>query len=110
MFVPSFNVIQVKEYEVKENLVSLASVQNAFAPATPKDSMGSNGSKSCLVTAKTLKLQKKRSGRSTLPQAEEITGLKAAPSYRERLLNTVRLIRDKGKSWAIQAPSRNLSQ
>ena len=43
--VHSFNVDEVKDYEVKENFVLELLVQNAFAPATPKDDMGSNGSK-----------------------------------------------------------------
>ena len=45
VFVPSFNDDPSKEFEVKENFVYLETVQNAFAPATPKDSIGSNGSK-----------------------------------------------------------------
>ena len=45
VLVPSFNDDLSKEYEVKENLVYLEVVQNAFAHATQKDDMGSNGSK-----------------------------------------------------------------
>ena len=40
VFVPSFNAEESKDYEVKENFVLLNSVQNAFAPATQKDSRG----------------------------------------------------------------------
>ena len=43
--VHSFNAEEIKEFEVTENLVLWTLVQNAFAPATPKDDMGSNGSK-----------------------------------------------------------------
>ena len=45
MFAPSFNTEESKEYEVKENFVLLESVQDAFAPATQKGSIGSKGSK-----------------------------------------------------------------
>ena len=45
VFTLSFNAEEIKEFEVTENLVLWTLVQNAFAPATPKDDMGSNGSK-----------------------------------------------------------------
>ena len=45
MFAPSFNTDDSKDYEVKENFILLESVQDAFAHATQKDDMGSNGSK-----------------------------------------------------------------
>ena len=43
--VHSFNIDPSKEFEVTENFVLLETVQDAFALATPKDSIGSNGSK-----------------------------------------------------------------
>ena len=47
VFIPSFNAEEVKNYEVKENFVLELLVQNAYAHATQKDDMGSNGSKLC---------------------------------------------------------------
>ena len=40
IFIPSFNAEEIKEFEVTKNLVLWTLVQNAFAPATQKDSRG----------------------------------------------------------------------
>ena len=40
IFTLSFNAEEIKEFEVTKNLVLWTLVQNAFAPATQKDSRG----------------------------------------------------------------------